>query len=234
MMILPVPSIQDVARLVCPTVPETVEKLKGYYAASGPFSYDHAKRVAKLLYSGEISLDAAMFGCLTTGNPLGRQSNAEVVKHIWRAAQGRELLCYALSRRQFKIHRDLSIGVHPPFYFVENLRPKLYWLQPRRRYALTAEQLGILASVIKMAFVVDDFEEAGAELELFDVSIPQGGSERAPRILNFSDLPLLSESGLQDALERFAEAYFQACELGIERAARRKGKRDDRQRPLFD
>ncbi len=63
----------------------------------------------------------------------------------------------------------------------------------------------MLASVLKMPFVIDDFENA--DLYLLDASADGDGGNRSPKVLGFADLPLLLEHELNDALSRFANAY---------------------------
>jgi len=197
----------------------------------GRFNYDPARRAARALYSGEVPLDAAVHGCLHKGNPLGRRSNAEVVKLIWKAAQGRQLFCHDLSPRQFFIRSDLGISVSPLFYFIEADRIKIYWLQPRRRYGLTYEQMGVLAAIIRLAFVRDDFDAAG--LELFDASVPEGSRERAGATYSFSDLPVLSDSDIKSALTRFVAAYDEICAEDVQPSTRKDKRRDGGQPGLF-
>lgn len=230
---LKVPPVQDVVRFLRPTISETKQLLVEYYTRKkGLFSYEPARKIAKPLYSGEIGLPAALEGCLTKGNPRGRKSNAEVVELIWQAAQGRSLLCHDLKKRDFAIRRDLAIAVHAPFYFVENGQVKIYWLQPRRGYGLTQHQMGLLGSIIRMSIATEDFE--GADIELFDTSIPAGSKTRVPRTFNFADLSVTDAKATIEALRLFAAAYDEVCEMDIPKPAQRDKKRDDRQPPLFD
>ena len=223
---LRLPSAQDVVRLIRPTLGETVEATKAYYEQQPAWSYGPARAVAKPVFSGEISLETAVEGCKTRGNPLGRKSNAEVAAHVWHAAQGRSFLCYELSRRPFAIRKDLSFWVDPLFFFVEGGRVRIFWLQPRRHYAPTIEGLGTLAVIVRMTFS-DEFDDF--ELELLDLSVPDGTEERVPRTFGFGNLPVLSEEQVQIALERFAQAYDTVRKTGVRRPTRR-GRPDDKLR----
>jgi hypothetical protein len=184
--------------------------------------------MAKPVFSGDISREAALEGCRRRGNPLGRNSNVEVADHIWQAAQGRSFQCYALSKRPFPIRRDLSFWVDPLFFFVETGRVKIFWLQPRRRYAPTVTGMGALAVITRMTYS-DEFDDF--DLEFLDLSVPDGMKERVRRSFGFADLPKLPEEEVRDALERFAQAYDVVCKSGVQRPERRDRRRDD-QRPL--
>jgi len=228
---LRMPGPQDVVRLLRPTVPEIVEVLTAYYEQQPGWSYGPARAMAEPVYSGELTLQAATEGCLTRGNRLGRRSNAEVATHIWTAAQGRSFHCHSLPPRPFGIRSDLSILVDPGFFFVERGQIKIFWLQPRRRFSPTTEGLGTLATMIRTLFA-DDFDEF--DLELLDLSVPDGEKDRKLRIYNFAALPSLAEDVVTAALQRFAEAYDKVREKGVTRPARRPSRPDDRAgEPLF-
>lgn len=81
----------------------------------------------------------------------------------------------------------------------------VFWLQPWKVFDLTEEQLGILASVIRQAFVVDDFE--GAQFHLLDTSADGEDGQRTPQVFGFDDLPILAEDALKAAFDRFAVTY---------------------------
>jgi hypothetical protein len=231
MQYLRLPAPQDIVRLLRSTVEETAGVLKGYYEQQPAWNYGPARAMARPVYSGELSLSAATERCRNGGNPLGRHSNAEVAEHIWTAAQGRSFQCHPLGPRPFGIRRDLSILIDPTFFFVENGQVKLFWLQPRRHFSPSLEGLGTLAAMIRMTFA-DDFDDF--DLELLDLSVPDGESQRVSRIYCFSALPLLGEDAVATALQRFADAYDKVREMGVTRPARRPRRPDDRAgEPLF-
>lgn len=229
---LPIPPIQDIARLVQPSEDATLQHLSQYYAEVGAFNYGVARKLARALYSGSISLASALAACDQKCSPLGRRSNKEVAELLCLLISGRELLCYDLAPRSFDVRSDFRIPVRAPFYFVEARRPKIFWLQPRRSYALTHQQRGLLASVLRMTYAVDDFE--AADLELVDLSVPEGSKLREPRIFNFESLPLLNGQEVRDLLAKFVRAFERAQNDGmIRRERQRKDRSDERQPPLF-
>jgi hypothetical protein len=187
--------------------------------------------MARPVYSGELSLQAATERCRTGGNPLGRRSNAEVAEHIWAAAQGRSFQCHPLTPRPFGIRSDLSILIDPLFFFVEAGLVKVFWLQPRRQFSPTLEGLGTLGAMIRMTFA-DEFE--AFDLELLDLSVPDGEEQRVRRVYRFAALPLLADAAVTAALQRFADAYDKVREMGVTRPASRRRRPDDRpEQPLF-
>lgn len=206
--------------------------LRQHYERPSPvWGYRPAKSAAKPVYSGEISLQAALEGVRKRGNPLGRTANTEVVELIWKTAQGRHFHCHDLKPRPFFIRKDLSILVDPLFFFVERGRVKIFWLQPRRGYAPSLEGMAALAIMVRMTFA-DEFDDA--DLELLDLRVPEDEEKRVARILNFADLPVCSEEVLRNALERFARAYDRICEAGVTRPARKPRPDDRPSGDLFD
>jgi hypothetical protein len=225
------PSALDLVRLIRPTLEDTTSALIAYYQQLPRWSYSPARAMAKPVFSGDISLSAAISGCLNGGNPLGRKSNAEVSQLIWEAAQGRKFKCFDLSKRPFSIRQDLSFPVDPLFFFVEKYVIKIFWLQPRRGFNPTMEGLGTLATIVRMIYR-DDFDNFN--VEFLDLSRPDGAKERLPRTYGFRDLPMLRDSEVRLAMERFAQAYDLVCAMGVQRPERRPRPSVDPEPRLFD
>jgi hypothetical protein len=231
---LPIPGLQDVARLIRPTVSETELLLRDYYEIPSTFSYAASRLVSKPLYSGDLSLQQVLDYIEKRVYAPWRGQNAEVAELIWQAAQGRSFLCHPLKRQHFNIRRDLAIPVKPEFYFVENGQLRIFALQPRRKYILSEEQLGVFASVIRRVFDRIGFEMA--DLELLDLSCLPGSKNRQLTIYRFSDLPLLSDAELLPHFERFAQAYDNLVSSGYSKPVRKAKRKPgpDSQLGLFD
>jgi hypothetical protein len=225
------PSIQHVAKSIQPTIEGTVETLLRFDKGIPPFSYHTAWRLAYLLYSGKITLAAALAACERINVEQGAISNAEVAKIIWDDAENAEYFCHPLTGRRYAIRHDLAIPVRPRFYFVRNGSIQIFWLQPWKTFELNEEQLGLLASVIKQTFVVDDF--AKAELYMLDTSARGPTKTRCPKVYGFSELPLLGDEGLKAVFDRFAAAYDIFVKIRPPKPERPGKKRDPRQGQLF-
>lgn len=230
-MTLPIPPLQDVVRLTGYDVASTVINLRRYYASTTPiWGYDPSKRLARAVFSAEMSRQAAIAACGQRGNAAGRPHNEEVGGLIWDAAQGRKkFVCYDLPSRQLNLRHDFSIKVDPLFYFIENGRPIIFYLQPRRTHVPGVHGLSLIASVIKTLFGVDDL--ANADLLLLDLSVPEGGTERIFSTYSFSDIALLEEQQIEAQFQRFVDAYDILTKEGVVKKERRvrpsKGTGDD-------
>lgn len=216
------PHLPHIAKVIRPTVEETVKALHKLDQGNPPFSYRPVLNMAHPLYSGQITLKAVLSACAQIPHPQGAKSNAEVAKVLWEDAQRMHYMCHPLKDKFFHIRHDLTIPVRPKFYFVKDGVPHIFWLQPWKVFELTEEQHGIIASVIKDTFAVDDFE--AAKLYMLDTSASDERSERQPEVYGFNDLPILSYDQLKAAFDRFAAAYdiFMAT---------RKPKPDHRRKP---
>jgi hypothetical protein len=101
---------------------------------------------------------------------------------------------------------------------------KLFWLQPRKTFALDHRQRGLHASVIRMTYAKDDFE--AADLELLDLSAPAHSNDRACRVYDFAGLPLLAEQEVAEIFANFGSAYDIVCGRGVERPQRPPKRKD--------
>lgn len=225
------PSIQHVARAIRPSIAEIKRELHGIDRADPFMSYVLSRKLAHGLYSGDLSLSAALNACGRQKSRQGKISNAEVAKALWADAQHREVYCHPLRSRKYAIRHDLMITVNPGFYFVEDGLVKIFWLQPWKTFELNEEQLGVLATVIRDTFAVDDFE--GAHLHMLDVSA-QGAGARSVKIYDFPDLPTLSSMQMKRTFDRFASAYDEFIGERVPKARRPRPSAETEQLDIFD
>jgi hypothetical protein len=78
-MPLPIPPLQDVVRLTGPDVATTAANFRKHLRGSGPvWGYSPSKRLAKAVFSLEMTREAAVESCGLIGHKLGRPHNEEV------------------------------------------------------------------------------------------------------------------------------------------------------------
>lgn len=228
---LNIPSVQDVSRIIGPSDSETVDALIKYYdGTAGNFNYSLSQKIARFVFTHQTTQEMYLQACVRERSKAGRAQNAEVLNFVWHAGAVRKSTSYELKPKVFPIRQDIQIKVNPAFYFVENRKANIFWLQPRRRFALNDTQLGLLASIIRMSYLVDDFQEVG--LNLLDLSVPEGSTEREMKMFQLDSLPLVSIAETEALLQRFARAYDTVCASGLQRK-QPKPKQPDADHDLF-
>jgi hypothetical protein len=172
-----------------------------------------------------VPLAHLLAGCYDEHTRQGQNSNSEVLQLLWDMAAHRTVQTYELAPKLLAIRKDLSIRVAPPFYFVEGTTAYVFWLQPRKNYALDLAALNLLSSIVKATFLVDDFRDVG--FEVCDMSAPALGRDRNPTIYHLESFNIMAESETRAKLQLFALAYDRLVARGVERS-----KRTAKQQPL--
>lgn len=217
---LRLPAFHDIARLIGRDANETEAKLYEYYANpyGAFFNYRCARSLARYAFGHMAPLQQIIDGCRRERTQQGRSCNEEVVKLLWEITDGRAVRTYELAPKVLSIRRDLQIRVSLPFYFVENQKASAFWLQPRKFYALNLGELGLLASIVKLAVLVDDFREL--DFEVCDMSAPAAGQGRRPTIYGLDSFNVLSEAETKEKLQLLAIAYDRLVAKGVQRTQR--------------
>lgn len=231
------PPLHDLVRFVRPTARQTADSLKSeYYRSGGIFNYHPSQVVARAVLSGRLSLQACLTVCERIGTDAGRASNAEVVRLLWNTYRDREYLCHAVpfKRRSYDLRRGYPVGVDLRFYVVDDGRPVLFVLQPRRAAGPTLSQFGLFAGILRKGFIKDDFETA--DIEIFDASIPPGLKQREARRYRLADLAVPTAEEIDSQIQMFVEAFDLLVKEGFSPPARpaRKAPYVEAEKGLFD
>lgn len=217
---LRLPAFHDIARIIGRDADETESKLYEYYANpfAAPFSYRYARSAAPYAFGRKLPLQQILDVCRRERTPQGRKSNEDVIKLLWQLGEGRSVQTYELAPKFLNIRKDLTIRVALPFYFVEKGKAYASWLQPRKTYAPNVGGLALLASMVKNAVLVEDFQDVG--FEMFDMSAPTPKADRAPTTYHLESFRVLSEAELNEKLQLVAVAYDRLVARGVQRSQR--------------
>lgn len=222
------PPLHDLVRAHDTTDEGTVIRLLNYYdQRPGTFTYNPIRQIAGAAFAHGVPRSQVQATVTTRGSPSGRRQNLEVADLLWEAGEGRSVNCYPLGQGLFPVRRDLSIRVPADFLFVEGGCPKVFWFQPRRTFAMTKLGLGVMGSVFRMTFLVDEL--AHADVEVFDFSAPHRVRQTARYTLE--DLPTLSDDEVTAVIQRLVRAYDTVCKMGRDWKAEAESRRAKRPPP---
>lgn len=237
---LPTPPLPELAR----ASGETVEELSSWFISyfdshPAPFNYRLGTRIVRAAYKGLHNIDSLVAGCAAEKLDVGRKSNSEVVRLAAPLAFGRSTRVFDLSPRKFNFGRDKSSSYRVPFFFVENGVIKLYFLQPRKSFVPSFDELGMIATVMKKYLL--DVEFFGHRVDVEFVTLePQSAelsgvpAKRVARRFSLEALSLWSGERLARRLSLISAALDAASRSG--RISRKRILRhvSDPEMPLFD
>ncbi len=231
---LPIPPIPDLARVRGETVNEAISWLKAYYESEGAFfNYLCATRAVKQAYKGFDSIKQLLAASETEKTQQGKKSNKEVIEYAAPLAFGRNMHVVDLPRRQFAFGRDRYSAYRIPFFFVENGIVHIYYLQPRKGYVLTHDQMCMVATIHKRYLLDTEFFGQATDVEYVDLSALPGTKDRMLHQYKLDDLEPWSEKRLADRLTLISEALDYIEVQDIVRPRRRQPARISPDMPLF-
>jgi hypothetical protein len=232
---LPVPPVPDLARLDGTSFDEVVSQLLTYYEIKGvPWNYVPGTRIVKCSYKGMHDIKLLLTGCSKETNDVGRKSNEDIVRLAAPNAFDRSTQVFDLPRRQFHFGRDLNAGYRIPFFFVENRIVKLFFLQPRKSFNLTYDQLCMVATIHKRFLLDMEFYGQAADVEYVDLSADPVSKVREMHCYSLNTLELWTEQRLADRLSLIAEAIEFVRLSGLARPRPRRSRPVCADMPLFD
>ena len=218
------PALQDCIAIHRPTLEETVFQLVEFYTRFGAgWNYNPLRSMSGFALSHRLPLHVLKSGILQTGAPGGRRPNADVLEMLWEHGEGRSLECRKFASSGLVVRKDLTINIPVDLAIKEGGRRSLCWIQPRKGFALTEEQIGKVASLIKFRYLVDDYEDYG--VEIVDCSAPPR-AERVITSYTLKDLELITSDEATEMVQHLVRAYDIVCAMGrdfkAEKDARRK------------
>lgn len=231
---VPTPSVPDLARARGDDVGQLISWFVEYYNGSGvPWNYVTGTLVVRDAYRGFWNMRQLFAACQKEKNAVGRKSNEELVECAAPIAFGRKLQVFDLPKQKFQFGRNLHASYRIPFFFLEDKIVKLYFLQPRRGFCLSFEQICMVATIHKRYLLDFEFFGQKSDVEYVDLSAPQDVKDRDVRFYSLHDLALWPEGALNQRLEMIAEALDYIDTNDLARPRRRPSRHDETDMSLF-
>ncbi len=213
------PDLHDLVRLWESTFERTVEQVELHLTRPVPsVSYRHARANSQTAFSHAVPFAALKRGCERLRLETERKINLDVTEFLWDHGEGRDVRCINIDDHRLslppgviRLRKDVIIRVRADFIYLENRIPKFFWVQPRRGFALSTHQLGLMGSALRHTLLRDDDVFGPGygpmDLEIFDLSVPPGLKERVPRVYSSNTLPLVAASDVVEVLQRVVDAF---------------------------
>ena len=235
MIKLPTPPVPDLARAEGNTVDEIIRWFLVYYDADVvPWSYRAGTYCVKQSYRGLHDIKLLKAGCAREKIEQSKKSNENIVELAAPIAFGRKTQVFDLPRRKFPFGRDLFAGYRIPFFFTEDGIVKLYYLQPRKEFQLTHDQLCMVATIHKKYLLDTEFFGLRCDLEYVDLCGNPKTKVREVHKYSLADLDLWPESRLAKRLTMISEALEFVRNSGVVKPRKRREVPVDPKMPLFD
>jgi hypothetical protein len=152
--------------------------------SGGSFNYNSSIISLPSLYNGDLSVEAAVEFCLSSGSPVGRAANAEAVQLAGSYATEHKSNCYRIPFTAVPVGRlsggrTAFMAIKAPLVRVK--RPEIYVVVPgfRLGHRPQGAEIDVAASLALANFARDDFSEA--DFEYLDCSRGLSG-ERELRV----------------------------------------------------
>lgn len=230
------PSLLDFARETSISSEETFNNLLAYYQRGAVhIHYRPARQAARAVFSGEIRLEAALAAAEAEKNATIRKINCDVTRLIWNQAKGRNpMRCVRVGPFHFSLNQSTAIRVAPEFLFSEGGKLKVFWLQPRKSFALSDYELKVVSTILRQS--LDDNGLEGCGLFLLDCSVNQGETERSVKTYSFDSIGQLDPDELHLLASNFLDAFSVLSNMNIARKSSRKkkSKEDDNKQGGFE
>lgn len=157
------PSVAHLAKAYDPNVSKMAQNFMKLAEGKPPLSYRFARRVARHIYSNDISKDIALRECSRQPNPQNRTINAEVIEIMFEDRVGRSANCFPYHPVRYPIRHDISVIVRPEFYMIVGGKVYIFWLNAWKKFGLNTDQLDFMVSIIWRAAITDHDDFANLE-----------------------------------------------------------------------
>ncbi|WP_428246195.1 hypothetical protein [Ferrovibrio sp.] len=230
-----IPPDFDLPTLMNGTLHSAKVGLEGFNLKSpGPFSYDPTRDNCPRIAKGNFTEAQIRQFCENIRPPSGQAPNFAASRLLLGLEKPKDLVVIPLTARKIFMRPDVGFPVRPQIAYRDQSGAKrILILQPRESHDYTLDAYGLVASMVRYAYAKDDLE--GAIVEIVDLQIPYGSTERKLRKFLSSELPLVSNEEIRERFDIIVQAYDILKAEGFVRKASppRKFYRDDKTIEMF-
>lgn len=144
---------------------------------------------------------------------VGRRANREVLHLIREENEHRNVHCFRVDQVYVPLRPETTIRLAADFGFSEAGKTSVFWLQPRRNHGLDSPQFSMFGSLLRLGLARTQF--AKAEMEILDLSVPRGSSQRSINRILLSDLPPIADEEVTEALQKVLNAYDEIAAMDL-------------------
>lgn len=214
--------LEDALFLTNPdSVEQTVANIKRQAArGAAPFNYNKARLIAKLALSGSITEDQVRLACLQK-NANGTKSNTDAAMLLREQAatlRVEPVMCHDFEKKYFyQVRHDIAFPVNVPFFFAQQGKVFLPWIQYRKTFSYTNNHWGLLKVLLQDVYG-DDFDEGTLNFIFLDLCAPENSPAREFRLFEAGDLPHFDKDYLTHFFSVYAAAYDICVRDGVQKA----------------
>lgn len=183
-----------------------------FYSKKGGFSYDPTRRRTVGLVSRHIPLERALAEVESSGQPLGRPWNAELLRTIHDQYVRRSYRCRPIKLTARPITDGLLLRIPCNYFIVEGDKVSFNVLQLSRSASsrLTRDQVRFVLSATWHTLATGDMATASASL--CDLSKVTKKGEREPVWHTIEDVGLVGREQLNVVLTNYMRGYAHAVD----------------------
>lgn len=197
------------------TADQVARAASRFFSKKGGFSYDPTRRRDVGVISRHTSLERALAEIASSGQPLGRPWNAELLKAIHNQFERRSYRCRPFKLTFRPIVDGLVLRIPCKFFIVENGEVIFNVMQLSRseKSRLSLSQARFVLSATSHTLVRGDM--ASASVALCDLSKSKKKGDRDPVWHDSHEIGILGRDDLNRVLTIYMQGYAKAIEGGL-------------------
>lgn len=210
------------------TPEQTAKAILQFETGKARFNYKPLLKGVPSALRGVVSPNSISLQLQNPTLSIGEKANLEIIEILCKFAQGKPMDSHRIqqghTQKIFLNFYDIEISVHCHCYYVENGRPVLVFVQPRKNLVIGRREIEVIFALIQKAFIDEDWADVGATIEILEVSCLPNKKKRSLRTYRLKDAGFnyASPETIGQILTMYAEGFFLAESEYSQRAPEEK------------